>query len=100
MCYVTTITFNNIIYYKNSIILILDLESREKEDSEASHVINIDIQDNHEEATIGAFMICDLCTMVSCVFYDCEDDLCTVLCYLFYGCVGHRCDTCTRVVQW
>ena len=29
------------------------------------HVINIDIQDNHEEATIGAFMICDLCTMVS-----------------------------------
>ena len=27
-------------------------------------MINIDIQDNHEEATIGAFMICDLCTMV------------------------------------
>jgi len=31
---------------------------------EPSHVINIDIQDNHEEATIGAFMICDLCAMV------------------------------------
>lgn len=42
-----------------------DLENREKEDSQAVHVINIDIQDNHEEATIGAFMICDLCTMVS-----------------------------------
>lgn len=42
-----------------------DLENREKEDSEACHVINIDIQDNHEEATIGAFMICDLCTMLA-----------------------------------
>lgn len=29
------------------------------------HVINIDIQDNHEEATVGAFAICDLITMVS-----------------------------------
>ena len=28
-------------------------------------MINIDIQDNHEEATIGAFMICDLVTLVS-----------------------------------
>ncbi|KAJ8320178.1 hypothetical protein KUTeg_001765 [Tegillarca granosa] len=28
------------------------------------HIINIDIQDNHEEATIGAFMICDLITMI------------------------------------
>ena len=31
------------------------------------HVINIDIQDNHEEATIGAFMICDLVALVSCL---------------------------------
>lgn len=28
------------------------------------HVINIDIQDNHEEATIGAFLICELVTLV------------------------------------
>lgn len=28
------------------------------------HVINIDIQDNLEEATIGAFLISDLCLMV------------------------------------
>jgi len=27
-------------------------------------VVNIDIQDNHEEAVIGAFMICDLCALV------------------------------------
>ena len=49
--------------------MVADLESREKEDSEACHVINIDIQDNHEEATIGAFMICDLCTMVGHMCY-------------------------------
>jgi RNA polymerase II subunit A C-terminal domain phosphatase SSU72 len=42
-----------------------DLEGREKVDEEPAHVINIDIQDNQEEATIGAFMICDLCTMLS-----------------------------------
>lgn len=28
------------------------------------HVINIDIQDNHEEATIGAFLICEMVTHV------------------------------------
>ncbi len=44
-----------------------DIDSREKGDPEAAHVINIDIQDNHEEATIGAFMICDLCLMVRVV---------------------------------
>jgi len=42
----------------------VDLESREKTDPESVHIINIDIQDNQEEATIGAFMICDLCTLV------------------------------------
>lgn len=44
--------------------IIEDLESREKGDSYPTHIINIDIQDNHEEATIGAFMICDLVTML------------------------------------
>jgi len=52
----------------NSLILFyvhcVDLESREKTDPESVHIINIDIQDNQEEATIGAFMICDLCTLV------------------------------------
>jgi len=42
----------------------IDLELREKTDRESVHIINIDIQDNQEEATIGAFMICDLCTLV------------------------------------
>ena len=48
---------------------VVDLENRAKQDSEAVHIINIDIQDNHEEATIGAFMICDLCTMVYCISF-------------------------------
>lgn len=42
-----------------------DIESREKSMDHVMHLINIDIQDNHEEATIGAFMICELVTMVS-----------------------------------
>lgn len=45
--------------------LLEDMESREKDDMTPVHIINIDIQDNHEEATIGAFMICDLVSMLS-----------------------------------
>lgn len=44
-----------------------ELSNREAENSETgaqSHIINIEIHDNHEEATIGAFLICDLCAMV------------------------------------
>lgn len=48
--------------------IIEDLESRDKE-GHPVHVINIDIQDNHEEATIGAFIICDLVSTLA----DCED---------------------------
>lgn len=45
--------------------LLEDMESREKDDMSPVHIINIDIQDNHEEATIGAFMICDLVSMLN-----------------------------------
>ncbi|KAF4528020.1 hypothetical protein B566_EDAN002203, partial [Ephemera danica] len=45
------------------------LEGRIPENNAAVHVINIDIQDNHEEATIGAFMICEMVDMMS----NCED---------------------------
>lgn len=43
----------------------LDLNSREQETLQPVHVINVDIQDNHEEATLGAFLICELCQCVS-----------------------------------
>ncbi|XP_067006201.1 RNA polymerase II subunit A C-terminal domain phosphatase SSU72 [Anabrus simplex] len=41
------------------------LEGRTPLDNAPVHVINIDIQDNHEEATIGAFLVCELMTMMS-----------------------------------
>jgi len=45
--------------------IIEDLDTREKGEQSSAHIINIDIQDNHEEATIGAFMICDLCSILA-----------------------------------
>lgn len=45
--------------------LFSDLNSREEESHQPVHVINVDIQDNHEEATLGAFLICELCQCVS-----------------------------------
>ncbi|KAK7093892.1 RNA polymerase II subunit A C-terminal domain phosphatase SSU72-like [Littorina saxatilis] len=44
--------------------VIEDIENREKDLDHVMHLINIDIQDNHEEATIGAFMICEMVTML------------------------------------
>jgi len=47
------------------------MESREAEETIPVHVINIDIQDNHEEATIGAFLICELVALVGrLIFFD------------------------------
>ncbi|XP_062040223.1 RNA polymerase II subunit A C-terminal domain phosphatase SSU72-like [Lepus europaeus] len=37
------------------------LTSREQETCQPVHVINVDIQDSYEEATLGAFLICELC---------------------------------------
>ena len=44
--------------------LLSDLESREKEGSGCVHIFNIDVVDNHEDALIGAILICNLCTKV------------------------------------
>ena len=41
-----------------------ELQKRQETLGESTHIINVDIEDNHEEATIGAFLICDLCKMV------------------------------------
>lgn len=43
------------------------MESKAPSDNSIVHVINIDIQDNLEEATIGAFLISDMCMHVSIV---------------------------------
>lgn len=40
--------------------LIDYMETRETVDNQPVHVVNMDIQDNHEEATLGAFLICDM----------------------------------------
>ena len=50
----------------HSYVSLTELSNRESNSSEMgteSHLINIEILDNHEEATIGAFLICDLCAM-------------------------------------
>jgi RNA polymerase II subunit A C-terminal domain phosphatase SSU72 len=39
-------------------------EERESESMEPVHIINIDIRDNHDDATIGSFHIFHLCQMV------------------------------------
>jgi hypothetical protein len=48
------------------------LEGRTPTDNSSVHVINIDIQDNHEEATLGAFLICELMTVVSFMMMSVE----------------------------
>lgn len=41
------------------------MESKTPSDNSIVHVINIDIQDNLEEATIGAFLISDMCMQIA-----------------------------------
>ncbi|XP_063973500.1 RNA polymerase II subunit A C-terminal domain phosphatase SSU72 [Diachasmimorpha longicaudata] len=41
------------------------MESRTPVDNQPVHLINIDIQDNHEEATVGSFLICELVTTLA-----------------------------------
>lgn len=57
----------NVILVHLCVLCFLDLNSREQETCQPVHVINVDIQDNHEEATLGAFLICELCQCVSII---------------------------------
>ena len=45
--------------------VVEDLMARPERDGRPVHVINIDIQDNHEEATMGAFIVYELAIAVS-----------------------------------
>jgi len=49
--------------------VVEDLSNRTPTDNSPVHVINIDIQDNHEEATVGAFKFLELANMLS----QCQD---------------------------
>ncbi|KAL4694045.1 hypothetical protein H8959_013310 [Pygathrix nigripes] len=44
--------------------VVEDLNSREQDTCQPVHVVNVDIQDNQEEATLGAFLICELCQCI------------------------------------
>lgn len=59
------IIFIFLVPHSGCVIPFPDLSSREQETMQPVHVINVDIQDNHEEATLGAFLICELCQCVS-----------------------------------
>jgi len=45
---------------KNKCSCFIDLENRDKRTNELVHIINIDVIDNPEDATLGAFMFCEL----------------------------------------
>lgn len=45
------------------------METKTPTENSIVHVINIDIQDNLEEATIGAFLISDMCVMVNILIF-------------------------------
>lgn len=56
--------------------VVEDFHSRAVTKSTPAHVINIEIKDNHEDATLGAFLIFELCQMLresSDVENDIED---------------------------
>ncbi|XP_043315543.1 RNA polymerase II subunit A C-terminal domain phosphatase SSU72-like [Cervus canadensis] len=44
--------------------VVEDLNSREQETCQPVHVVNVDILDTHKEATLGAFLIYDLCQSI------------------------------------
>lgn len=46
-------------------LVIEDLENREKTLNQPVHIINIDVADNHEDATLGAFILYELATKVN-----------------------------------
>uniref|UniRef100_UPI00358DE9DA RNA polymerase II subunit A C-terminal domain phosphatase SSU72-like n=1 Tax=Myxine glutinosa TaxID=7769 RepID=UPI00358DE9DA len=54
--------------------VVEELHARDEITSQSVHVINADIQDNHEDATLGAFLICEIC---QCIQYmdDIDDEM-------------------------
>ena len=52
--------------------VVEDMNSGEQETCQPVHVINVNILDTNKEATLGAFLICDLCQCVQ-LMGDMED---------------------------
>uniref|UniRef100_A0A8C8ZR94 RNA polymerase II subunit A C-terminal domain phosphatase SSU72 n=1 Tax=Prolemur simus TaxID=1328070 RepID=A0A8C8ZR94_PROSS len=58
--------------------VVEDLNSREQETCKPVHVVNVDIPDNQEEATLGAFLICELCQCIHSL-EDVDNDISQLL---------------------
>lgn len=58
--------------------LIECMETKGAQYNQPVHVINIDIQDNQEEAVLGAFQICDLVEMMA-ASEDLDNDIDEIL---------------------
>ncbi|EDO39582.1 predicted protein [Nematostella vectensis] len=54
--------------------VIEHLEGLDAQSYKPVHVVNIDILDNHEEATLGAFLICEICEAIE-KLTDVEDEI-------------------------
>jgi hypothetical protein len=65
---------------KKFFFCFIDLENRDKRTNEIVHVINIDVIDNPEDATLGAFMLCELGQKVK----HSKSTLTTFLVFLFF----------------
>lgn len=50
--------------WPNVYVPVADFNSKSPLDNTPVHIVNVDIQDNQEEATIGAFFICELVQLV------------------------------------
>jgi RNA polymerase II subunit A C-terminal domain phosphatase SSU72 len=57
---------------------LIDLENRDKRTNEIVHVINIDVIDNPEDATLGAFMLCELGQKVNLLVFN------RLVCFVFF----------------
>lgn len=54
------------------------MEIREKELNQPVHIINIDVADNHEDATLGAFLLYELAQIVNKnIFFQFENIFCS-----------------------
>ncbi|XP_067951556.1 RNA polymerase II subunit A C-terminal domain phosphatase SSU72-like isoform X2 [Watersipora subatra] len=56
--------------YDQCIEELTNRETGNADPGSQAHIINIEIHDNHEEATLGAFLICDLCVLEKCAAED------------------------------